>query len=704
MISINLAFIAANGMGMWHWDLLTQERMLGASIFSFDHMRNENFAHAIVAWEKHLHPGDRERGDSDVQALLNDGKQLEIDFRVHQPSGNFFYIKSMVTVFRNDTGKLIRIQGANIDITELKLSDEKLKLASSVFTHAREGIIITDPVGNIIDVNNAFTAITGYSSQDVLGKSTRMLKSGRHSPAFYAELWKTLVEKDHWRGEILNRRKNGEIYPELLSINRVRDDEGVVTRHVAIFSDISHIKDHQKKLEAMAHFDPLTHLPNRTLLRERLSNAKRQCLRSKQWLAVLFIDLDEFKAVNDTYGHDIGDELLTALSHRMRGTLRENDTLARIGGDEFVAVLTGLKNKDNCKSTLERLLQATSDTVTVGKITLQVSASIGVTFYPQDNSDSDLLMRHADQAMYEAKKAGKNCYSIFDLTKSEVVDDRRVNIGHIRMALQEGEFVLYYQPKVNLKKGTVIGAEALIRWQHPEQGLLPPEDFLPLIENYPISIELGEWVIETALSQIAAWQALGLDIPVSVNISAFQLQQNGFVERLQALLSAWPQVSPRSLILEVLETSALADVIQVSKIMYDCIELGVSFALDAFGTGYSSLTYFRHLPANLIKIDKSFVRDMLINSDDLMIVESVIGLAKSFKREVIAEGVETIAHSAALLQLGCELMQGHGIAIPMPASYIPEWVANWSSDAGWAAHNLIYRNDSKALAWPQTGS
>lgn len=704
MISINLAFIAANGIGMWHWDLLTQESMLGTSIFDFDHMRNENFAHAVLVWEEYLHPDDRERGDSEVQAMLHDGKQIEIDFRVHQPSGNVFHIKSMVTVFRNDAGKLIRIDGTNVDFTELKLSDEKLKLAASVFTYAREGIIITDPAGNILDVNGMFTTITGYSRQEVLGKNPRILKSGVHPPKFYTEIWKTLAEKEHWSGEIWNRRKNGEVYPEALSISLVRDSTDIITHHVALFSDISHIVDQQKKLEEMAHFDPLTHLPNRTLLRERLSSAKRQCQRSKESLAVLFIDLDGFKAINDINGHDAGDELLITLSHRMRGTLRENDTLARIGGDEFVAVLTGLENKDNCKSILERLLLATSDTVTVGKTSLQVSASIGVTFYPQDNSDSDLLIRHADQAMYEAKKAGKNCYFVFDLTKSRLMDTRRVNFDLIRMALQEGEFVLYYQPKVNLKKGTVIGAEALIRWQHPDRGLLFPGDFLPSIENYPISIELGEWVIETALSQIAAWQALGLAIPVSVNISALQLQQYGFAERLQALLSAWPQVEPRFLLLEVLETSALADVMQVSKIMHDCIELGVSFALDDFGTGYSSLSYLRHLPASLIKIDQSFVRDMLINPDDLMIVESVVGLAKSFKREVIAEGVETIEHSVALLELGCELMQGYGIAIPMPASDMPEWMANWSSGAGWAVNNLIDRHDAKAFAWPQKGS
>jgi diguanylate cyclase (GGDEF)-like protein/PAS domain S-box-containing protein len=697
MISINLAFIAANGLGMWHWNLITQENMLGTSIFSFDYMRNENFAQAVIAWKDYLHSDDRALCDSKIQALLHHDKQFEIEFRVHQPRGNFFHIKSMVKVFHNDAGQLIRIDGANIDITELKLSDEKSKLAASVFTHVQEGIIITDPAGNIIDVNNMFTSITGYSRKEVLGRNPRILKSGVHSLAFYTEIWETLAKKEYWRGKIWNRRKNGEIFPKAISISLVRDNNGLITHHVAIFSDISHILDQKKKLEEMVYFDPLTHLPNRVLLRDKLSKAKHQSLHCNQSLAVLFIDLDRFKAVNDLYGHDVGNKLLIAISHRMRATLNDSDTLARIGGDEFVAVLTGLKNKDNYKSTLERMLLAIADTVIADNITLQVSASIGVTFYPQDNSDSDLLIRHADQAMYEAKKAGKNCYHIFDLAESDVVEARRVNVERIQLALKLGEFVLYYQPKVDAEKETVIGAEALIRWQHPERGLIAPGEFLPLIENDPFSIELGEWVITTALSQISTWQALGLEIPVSVNIGALQLQQNGFVERLKALLSVWPNIEPRFLLIEVLETTELTDIMQVSKIMHDCIKLGVSFALDDFGTGYSSLTYLRHLPANLIKIDKSFIRDMLINPDDMMIVESVIALAKSFNRKVIAEGVETIEHRLALQELGCEMMQGFGIAKPMPGVDIPDWVEKWIADAS-LAKNTDTKGTKKVIS------
>jgi EAL domain-containing protein (putative c-di-GMP-specific phosphodiesterase class I) len=315
----------------------------------------------------------------------------------------------------------------------------------------------------------------------------------------------------------------------------------------------------------------------------------------------------------------------------------------------------------------------------VGDVVIQVSLSIGVTLYPQDGADADQLMRHADQAMYVAKQAGKNRYHLFDTAQDNAIKTQRESIDEVSLALERCEFVLYYQPKVNMCTSEIIGVEALIRWQHPELGLLPPLNFLPAIEGHGISIKLGEWVIDTALSQINQWQNLGVNLPVSVNICAYQLQKSNFVTRLTALLAAHPQVDPSCLELEILETIALSDIGKVSATMQGCQELGVRFALDDFGTGYSSLTYLKRLPAYLIKIDQSFVRDMLDDADDLAIIEGVVGLAKSFQREVIAEGVETIAHGEALIKLGCELGQGYGIARPMPASEIPAWASNWKT-------------------------
>jgi EAL domain-containing protein (putative c-di-GMP-specific phosphodiesterase class I) len=381
----------------------------------------------------------------------------------------------------------------------------------------------------------------------------------------------------------------------------------------------------------------------------------------------------------------VGDELLIALSVRMKAALREGDSLARIGGDEFVAVLTDLTTVEDCEPVLERLLLAASETIAIDDMVLNVSTSIGVTFYPQDNVSADQLMRHADQAMYVAKDSGKNRYHLFDRIQDDAVKVQQERLKDIRSALDNQQFVLHYQPKVNMRTGTVTGTEALIRWQHPERGLLNPLEFLPVIENSHMMIEVGEWVIDTALRQISLWQAMGLKLPtsISVNIAAVQLQQPDFTQRLTTLLAAHPDVEPCHLELEILETSALEDVHHVSKTMNACMALGVKFALDDFGTGYSSLTYLRRLPAGLIKIDQSFVRDMLDDDDDLAIVEGVVALAKSFNRDVIAEGVETIEHGTTLLQLGCELAQGYGIARPMPASDIPAWINEWKPDVSW---------------------
>ncbi len=564
------------------------------------------------------------------------------------------------------------------EIGERKRAEHKLQLAASVFTHAREGIMITDARGTIIDVNDTFTRITGYSREEALGQNPRILNSGRQPPEYYTTMWRVLMETGQWSGEVWNRRKSGEVFAEMQTVSAVRDVSGVTQNYVALFSDITPMKTHQQQLEHIAHYDALTHLPNRVLLADRLQQAIHQSQRRQRSLAVVFLDLDGFKAVNDSHGHAVGDTLLIAVAERMKGALREGDTLARIGGDEFVAILVDLELAQDCEPVLDRLLAAAACPVVAGALELQVSTSMGVTICPQDGCDADLLIRHADQAMYAAKQAGKNCYHLFDVAHETAVRSRRDGVERIRQALQNGEFVLYYQPKVDLRNNMVVGMEALIRWRHPERGLLLPADFLPLIEDHSVSVELGEWVISTALAQIAGWQAAGLNLPVSVNVGALQLQKAGFANRLNELLRAYPDVPPHLLELEVLETSAVEDIGAVSQIMHACRSVGVQFALDDFGTGYSSLTYLKHLPAEMIKIDQSFVRDMLSDADDMAIVRGIIGLAAAFGRRVIAEGVETTAHGTRLLALGCELVQGYGIARPMPAGDVPTWVAGWT--------------------------
>jgi diguanylate cyclase (GGDEF)-like protein/PAS domain S-box-containing protein len=632
----------------------TYEELIGMNCFGFV-VSDQDFDVALLHAQKDL-PDSYE-----VTVMRKDGNKIPIS------------VKGKNIDYKGERARVIEV----IDITERNKTREKLQLAASVFTNAREAIVITDVNGNIIDVNGTFSEITGYSREEVLGKNPRILNSGRHSKEFFTNMWYSLLENKEWSGELWNRRKNGEIYAELVTIGAVVDNQGKTQNYVALFSDITTMKQHQQELEHTAHYDALTQLPNRMLLADRLQQAMVRSKRNDTAVAVAYLDLDGFKLVNDTYGHDVGDELLVKLSSMMQGTLREGDTLARIGGDEFIVVLGDIERIIDCKIVLDRLLDVAMSPVQIRDMTLQVSTSIGVTLYPQDGVDADLLLRHADQAMYIAKQTGKNRYHMFDVHEDRTLQNQRETIEHIVRGFKQGEFSLHYQPQINMKTGKVVGAEALIRWQHRDRGLLYPVEFLPTIENHPFSFELGAWVINSALDQMVQWQESGLDLNVSVNVDAYHLRQHNFIDVLSAALDAHPTIKPRSLQLEILETSALGDIAEALSTIRACIDLGVSFALDDFGTGFSSLTYLKRLPVELLKIDRTFVRDMLDDQDDRAIVAGVIGLASAFHRRVIAEGVETMEHANQLLAMGCVLAQGYGIAKPMPAENVPAWIEEW---------------------------
>lgn len=587
-------------------------------------------------------------------------------------------------------GKIVRVVEFR-DISEEKKSHEKLQLAASVFETAREGIVITDARGMIMDVNDSFTHITGYEREEVIGQNPNILNSGRHSKEFYAAMWESISTKEHWYGEIWNRKKNGELYIQMLTITAIRNTaDHTINHYVALFSDITAIKAHEHQLQHIAHHDALTNLPNRLLLADRLNQGMIHAKRRNQALVVAYLDLDGFKNINDLYGHEIGDKLLIALAQQMKHTLREGDTLARMGGDEFVAVFQDIATIEASIPILKRLLEAAAMAVMIDDLSLHISASLGVTFYPQsDELDADQLLRQADQAMYQAKLAGKNRYHIFDAIEDRTVRSYHENLENIRHALEASEFVLYYQPKVHMRTGMLVGVEALIRWSHPELGILPPSAFLPIVEQHPLSVDIGQWVIEEALHQIERWSTMGHTIAVSVNVGARQLQEHGFIDFMKAALRAHPSVEPSLLSLEILETSALEDLTHISHLMRECLLLGVRFSMDDFGTGYSSLTYLKQLPISLLKIDQSFVRDMLENSDDLGILKGILGLASAFNTEVIAEGVETIEHGELLLMLGCEYAQGYGIAHPMPPEKLPQWLSTWQPHSTWLTINTI---------------
>jgi len=461
------------------------------------------------------------------------------------------------------------------------------------------------------------------------------------------------------------------------------DDLEAVRDLASMVMDMVERKRAEERIEHLAYHDSLTQLPNRSLLTDRLRQAMAEAKRARRMLAVCYLDLDGFKPINDRWGHGNGDRVLVEVAHRLAGSVRAGDTVARLGGDEFVILFGDLPDVEECEQALERVMDTLRVPFIVAGQPAHLSASVGVTLFPDDSADPDTLLRHADQAMYAAKQAGRNRYHLFDPEHDRRARARRENLKRVREGLRNGEFELYYQPRVNMREGRAVGVEALIRWNHPEEGLLLPARFMPLVENSELSPELGRWVLREALVQMGRWSAAGCLLPVSVNISGRHLLTQDFVQDLATLLAEFPGIDPRGLELEILETAALEDMAAISDLLRGCRDLGVRFALDDFGTGYSSLTYLRHLPVHLLKIDRSFVRDMLTDAEDLAIVEGVIGLATAFRREVIAEGVETVEHGTLLMRLGCDLAQGFGIAAPMPAKALPAWLESWRQPPEW---------------------
>jgi diguanylate cyclase (GGDEF)-like protein len=498
-------------------------------------------------------------------------------------------------------------------------------------------------------------------------------------------MWQSLQQQGFWSGELWSRRASGEDYFQSLTLSAVLDEKGQLQHYVGLFSDITNQYQQQQHLEKIALYDSMTGLPNRSALTQQLQLLLKSATADKL-LAVAYLDLDGFKEINDRHGHETGDQFLVALSERLKTQLEDTELLARIGGDEFVVLLPHLADKKAGSLKIQQLLDVVAKPLKIDEWMLSVSASIGLTFYPQtDATEAEQLIRQADHAMYQAKQDGKNRCHLFDTDYARSLRGHQETILEIRHGLAEKQFRLFYQPKVNMHTGEVIGAEALIRWLHPQKGMVAPALFLPAIEQHSLGVELGYWVIEEALRQLAEWQRQGMTIPVSVNISAYHLQQLDFVNRLQLLLRFYSDVPASLLQLEILETSALNDLTHVQAVMQACIRSGVSFALDDFGTGYSSLTYLKRLPAKVLKIDQSFVRDMLVDPDDLAILKGIIVLANEFKREIVAEGVETTEHGELLLQLGCTHAQGYGIARPMPAEQFMPWKKAWLPPDVWTA-------------------
>jgi diguanylate cyclase (GGDEF)-like protein/PAS domain S-box-containing protein len=550
--------------------------------------------------------------------------------------------------------------------------------------------------GHIQEINQTASRLLGVNRKEL-----KTLRLANLIPAYHQHTYNLFFNN------LITYRTFTECEVELVRVDKTRfwahlsatvEERNHIFELRILINDISKRKIAEEKLLHMAHYDELTGLANRTLLADRLQQYMMHVQRNKQLLALIFLDVDGFKNVNDTYGHDIGDKLLMALGQNMQSVLRTEDTIARLGGDEFVIVLSNLPMIKSAIPLITRLLEITAQPCIINEHTIYVTASLGISFYPQTEKIApDQLLRQADQAMYQAKISGKNRYHIFNTEQDNLIRERFELMQRLYEALLAREFVLHYQPKVNMRTGVILGVEALIRWEHPQKGLVQPNDFLPLIEGHPLSIELGEWVMRSALEQLQQWQSIGIKVPISLNISAYHLLSLNFISQFENILLEFPQVNPSLIELEVLETSKLEDLSKVSKIINHFNKRGIYFSLDDFGTGYSSLTYLKQLAITYIKIDKSFVIDMMEDPNDLAILKGVIKLSDAFQKQVIAEGVETIEHGRALLQLGCEIAQGYVIARPMPSEAFPDWLITWQPESSWRTQRVITNDEAKIL-------
>jgi diguanylate cyclase (GGDEF)-like protein/PAS domain S-box-containing protein len=615
---------------------------------------------------------DPDKAREGYQQVFSEGYVTDFPLAIRHASGKVTDVLYNASVYRDDTGNVLGVFAAARDVTERMKAEQQQRIAATAF-ESQEGILVTDANHLILRVNHTFTRITGYTVDEVVGQNPSLLSSGRHDADFYAAMWKSINTTGAWEGEIWNRRKNGEVYPEHLTITAVKDVNDIITNYVATLTDITLTKTTAEKIEQLAFYDPLTNLPNRRLLVDRLHQALASSTRSGKAGALLFIDLDNFKTLNDTLGHDVGDLLLQQVALRLTTCVREGDTVARLGGDEFVVMLDDLSEQNleaaaQAEIVANKILDALNEPYMLDRHEYHNTPSIGTTLFNEQKhkQDADELLKQADIAMYQAKKSGRNTLRFFDPAMQESINNRVTLENELREALGKKQFELYYQIQVH-SSGRALGAEALIRWQHPERGLVSPALFIPVAEETGLILPIGSWVLDTACAQIQAWQqnALAREFQVSVNVSAKQFHQADFVAQVKDTVQRHA-INPKLLKLELTESMLLDNIDDTIATMNALKEIGIQFSLDDFGTGYSSLQYLKRLPLNQLKIDQSFVRDITVNSSDQAIVRTIIAMAQSLELDYIAEGVETEEQRQLLLDQGCTHYQGYLFGKPVP--------------------------------------
>lgn len=657
-------------MGSWELDLVTGKLVWSNEVFRIFELDPVQFSPSYENFLKVIHPDDRHLVDQAYTQSLKDRQPYDIEHRLKMADGRIKWVHEHCTNYFDESGKAVRSRGAVQDVTAQKQAEEQLRIAAAAFdTH--EAILIADANANIIRVNKAFEKTTGYRAEEVVGKNPRILSSGRQNHAFYEEMWRQLLGKGKWTGELWDKRKNGEIYPKWLTITAIKNSRGETTEYIAIFSDITKRKQAEEEIRNLAFYDTLTKLPNRRLLLDRFHLALSVSSRSRHYGAILFLDMDKFKTLNDTQGHDYGDLLLIEVAQRIRLCVREVDTVARLGGDEFVVLIEeiGANAQDASQRVAliaEKIRLALTLPYQLKGHEHHCSTSIGVCLYCGNGESVETLLSHADLAMYQAKDSGRDTVRFFDPAMQRAVELRSELEADLRRALPNRELQLYYQIQVDVDYRP-LGAEALARWIHPKRGMVSPLVFIPVAEESTLILDIGHWVMDTACRQLAVWHEneCTRNLTLSVNVSAQQFRLHDFVDRVAAMLRAH-RVDPSRLKLELTESVVLNDVADVVTKMHALKALGVGLSLDDFGTGYSSLAYLKRLPLDQLKIDQSFVRDIVSDSNDAVMVQTIIDLAQNFHLNVIAEGVETSAQLEFLKHNGCMAYQGYLFGKPMP--------------------------------------
>lgn len=605
-----------------------------------------------------------------IDAVINGEGMKLLEFEWSQSSAKERFWEARIQP--RDSDKVLMVVR---DITKRKQHESQLRLSAKVFEGSNEAIIIADANMHIISVNRAYQKIMGYSEAEVTAVRTPAIAMHLHTHSFSRNFMAVLNERGYWQGEMFNERKSGEVFPSWFSISLVVNSRGEPENYIAIFNDITEHKNTRAQIDFLAHHDSLTGLPNRVLLNDRLEMAINSAKREKRMLGILFIDLDRFKNVNDSLGHSLGDQILKEMGSRLSAVITTGDTVSRLGGDEFVVLFPKIKDEDNLVDLAQKLSESLREPYQLNDISLHITPSIGIAMYPTDGSDTDTLIKNADAAMYLAKEKGRNNFQFYTPELNARTLDRLKLENDMRNGIALGHFVLHYQPLIVGSDRRLRGVEALVRWNHPERGLIPPLEFISLAEETGLIIPLGEWVLATAVRQVDEWHKKGYkDLVVSVNISALQFRQEDFLERVEAILRE-TGTSPQYIELELTESILMGDMDSSIRLLQNFCDLGYQIAIDDFGTGFSSLSYLRHLPIHMLKIDQSFVRDMLTEPASLAIVDSIITLATALGKDTIAEGVETEIEYQMLQHHGCRLMQGYYFSRPLPAAEFERWLA-----------------------------